>query len=275
MSKVWQIVTIILVVIILIALGVGLGFSGVKNGEYDYVKIEINPKIEMLTDRHHNIVSIFPLNKEAKELIINEEFVGLKVEEGVKKFVDLCTLSNYIDVESDDNAIKLTVACGLTQSLEVKVYTEINKYLHQNEIKAVIVEQANDLEELKQAKKYGVCLCKFALMESVCNLYPDITMDEAKKLTEKEMLNKINTAFSSLQPEVNSYTEEELTNKVKLIDFNRAKINNHKQKINNKTQSKFADDYTAYVKENLKKFETNFNLEYKKWKENRINNSVA
>lgn len=275
MSKVGEIFTIIGVIALFVVMAVAFGFSGVKNGGYNYVKLEVNPKVEFLTDKHDKVISVFPINHEAKELIIGEDFIGLSAEDAAKKFVELCTISNYIDVEREDNAVKLTVVSGLTQGLEVKVYRAINKYLHENEIKSVIVENQNDLEEFKSAKKLNVSPNKYALMESVVNLYPDITLKEASKMSEKEMIKKINVAHESLSDAVLNYSEEELNDKVKLIDFNRAKINHHKGKITKNTNGKFSDEYTKYTKEKLKSYEENFNLQYKNWQESRINNGIA
>lgn len=275
MGKFKEIIYVVCVVAVLIAVSLILGFSGTKNAEYNYVKLEINPALEFLCDGSGKVVTMFPVNAEAKELIIAEQFVGLKAEDASKKFVDLCVQAGYIDVDRQDNAIKLTIITGLTEMLDVKIYNKVSSYLLENQIKAVIVENESDLEEFKEAKKYGVSSNKFSLMESVSRLYPDIEMDSLKKLSKKELIKKIKTAHQNLFESVVTYTPEQLANKTKLIDFNRAKLNNHKELITKTSKSEFADEYKQFVKLQQKYYEQNFNKQHEMWKANKINSSIA
>lgn len=267
----------LIVLVVLIAFVVGVvffAFMGVKNVEYNYIKLEVNPKVEFITDKNNNIISVFPINKEAKELIVNENFVGMSIWDGSQKFVDLCVQANYIDVETKDNAVKLTVVSGLTEMADVKIYRAITKYFLEHEINCVIIENENDLQEFNEAKKYGVSANKFALMESVCNFDLDLSMKQAKELTEKELINKIKTAHE-LQVLQTIDCSEELNNKAKLIDFNRAKLNHHKENITTQSVKKFADEYKQFVKGNRRDYKTNFNGKYEEWKRNKINTYLA
>ena len=275
MGKFKEIIYVVCVVAVLIAVSLILGFSGTKNAEYNYVKLEINPALEFLCDGSGKVVTMFPVNAEAKELIIAEQFVGLKAEDASKKFVDLCVQAGYIDVDRQDNAVKLTIITGLTEMLDVKIYNKVSSYLLENQIKAVIVENESDLEEFKEAKEYGVSSNKFSLMESVSRLYPDIEMDSLKKLSKKELIKKIKTAHQNLFESVVTYTPEQLANKTKLIDFNRAKLNNHKELIAKTSKSEFADEYKQFVKLQQKYYEQNFNKQHEMWKANKINSSIA
>ena len=275
MGKISQILIVVFVVAIFVGSAIWFGFSGVINGEYNYVKIEVNPKVEFLTDKNDKIISVFPVNEEAKELLINENFIGQNVKDGAKKFVDLCVLSNYIDVEKENNAVKLTIVSDLMQNLDVKIYSEIKKYFINNEIKSVIVENKDDLEIFKQAKKYGVSNNKFVLMQSVCNLYPDTTLEENSKLSEKELLKKIKTGFDTLENNVLTFTDEELNNKTKLLELNKAKITHHNENITNKSISEFVKEYNEYEKEHKSNFEKSFNSQYKNWQENKSNLMVS
>lgn len=275
MVKLKEVIYVLCVVAVLITISLLLGFTGTKNAGYNYVKIEINPAIEFLTNGKGEIITMFPINPEAKELIIEEEFLGLKVEDGAKKFVDLCTQAGYIDVDRQDNAVKLTTITGITEMLDVKIYNKVSSYLLENQIKAVIVENENDLEEFKEAKKHGVSSNKYSLMESVSALYPDMEMEELEKLSKKELISKIKTAHENSLTNTTSFTAEELANKTKLIDFNRAKLNNHKELVSNKNKSEFADEYKQFVKDKQKYYEQNFNKQHKMWKDNKINSSIA
>lgn len=269
--KVKEIIVLGLVLLTIIFLAVFMGFRGVKNNKYNYVKLEINPKIEFVTDNKLNVVSVFPLNEEAKQLMSNENFVGLNAEDAAKKFVDLCVKTNYIDVEGEDNAVKLTVVTGLTEKLDVKLFRSVTNYFLENEIKAVVLENETDLKQFKAAKELGVCSNKYSLMESVCNLYPDLTLNDTKSLTEKEMILKIKTAHQNLISKTTNYTDYDVQEKERLINENCLKLNNHHKKITKQSRRLFADDYKKFVKENLKQYKTDFDGRKNEWKNNKTN----
>lgn len=275
MKKVGEILIVASIVAVFAIVAVVVSLSGVKNGGQNYVKLEVNPKIEFVTNSKDKVITAFPLNAEAKELMINETFVGLNIADATKKYLELCKALNYLDVERTDNAVKLTVVSGLTQALEVKIYREINNYLTKNEIMGVIVENASDLNTFKKAKKLGVSNGKFALVEAVARLYPDEQKQEIKELNEKQLIEKIATAHAELTMGVETFSETEINNKAKLIDVNRLKLEHHKNNITNKSQSKFKENYVAHSKKTLRKYEQNFDHMHETWVLNRTNAYLA
>lgn len=275
MKSAKEIITIVLVVAVFIGVAAAFSFTGTKNGGYNYVELEINPKIEFLTDGKENVISVYPINDDAKELIIGEQFEGLKIDEAVKKYLTIATNLNYLDVDRDDNVVKLTCVSGLTKALEVKLYREINSYLVKNEIMGVVIENTDDLQEFKQAKKLGVSNDKYSLIEAVNRLNSNEKKEDLKKLSEKKLLEKIKLLHENVKPIVQTATEAELNNKSKLINLNKAKIENHKNKITFKSTSKFKESYVKNKKLNASKYEKNFDAESLKWKEERTNLEMA
>ncbi len=275
MTKVSEIITIVLVAALLVSIAAALSFSGVKNSKYDYIKVEINPEIEFVTDEHGKIVTAYAINDEARELMINEKFIGLKAEKAVEKFIDLCVKANYLDVNRDDNAVKLTIVSGLWHDLNVNVYSATKKYFLNNEIKSLIIENPKDVEYYKLAKSENVCASKLALMESVCNLDSSFDYSKAKKLTEKQMLKKIKKSHDDISQTQEQYSQRQLDDKLKLINSNHAKIVYHKEKITDKTVSEFKQEYEKFSKYNLKDYEKNFGEHKKNWHDSRKNYAVA
>lgn len=273
-SKISEILTIVIVLGIFLTMALIFSFTGVKNLDYNYVKVEVNPKVEFVTTKHNRILTVYPINNEAKELLINEDFIGLNVKEGVTKFVDLCVQANYIDVEREDNAIKLTTVSGMAHVLEEDVYKCVKEYLLNNQIKSVVLEGSNDLEEFKSSKKLGVSVPKYALIESYVNLYGG-SKESATKLSEKQLIKQIKIAHDENLPFLQNYTQNQIAEKTKLIDFNRAKLNNHKSKISNKSISKFKDEYKQYVISNQSGYEQNFDDSRTNWQKAKQNSAIA
>ena len=236
MSKLKEILYIVGVVLVFVALSLVLGLNGTKNVDYRYVMLEINPQIEFLTDKHDRVVSVFALNNEAKELLAGENFVGEKVCDAATKFVDLCVKANYIDVERDDNAIKLNTVSGLMHGLDINVFKNLTKYIKDNQINCVIVENQNDLNRFKQAKEVGVGTKKYSLIKAVTRFEPNLSVEQVKGLSEKDLMDRIYMAHKNLKQ---TFTQEDFANKSKLIDFNRRKIKDRRKKacINLKCQN--------------------------------------
>lgn len=266
MKKAGTIIAISSIILIVIVAAVTISLSGVKNGGHNYVKLEVNPKVEFVTNNKDKVESIYAINEDAKTLLASEEFIGLSIEDACVKFIDLCAQSNYIDVDGKENPIKLTVVSGLTQMLDIKIYRAINEHLKNNEIYSNLIENTKTLDTLKEAKKLGVCVHKFELMESVSRL-EGTELNELKKLNEKQLIAKILKAHNENKAEP---TEEEITNKTKLIDFNREKYNAHKNKITNETKREFSENLKKFRKETDGDLERNFDKTYENWYETHL-----
>jgi len=266
MKKSKQYFIIGMVCAIFIGVAVLTFFIGVKPHNAHYIRLEVNPKVEFITDRDNTVTSVMPLNNEAFELLIQEEFVGLSIDKASEKFIDLCTKANYINPEKEDNAVRLTVVSGFMQALELKVYESINNYFMENEILGVIVENDNDRTEIKDAKDRKIASAnKLALMKSICLLNNSYTLESLTGKTESELLEILKELheLSGYSPEV--YTNEQLANKSKLIDANRTRYEEHKKKLTNESNREFQKKYDEYKRQTVQKYEPDFDTKYDDW----------
>ena len=263
MEKKRTIITVVAVLTIFLGIATYFILNGMVAMDGNYVFVEINPKIEFVTNRSYVVTSYKPINKEAKELVIQENFIGLDVKDAVVKFVDLCARANYIDVDTSDNAIKLTVVDGLTQALDTHIVQSVHKYLKNNEIMCAVIENPSDLNSYKSARKYNMSnLNKYKLIDNIIdNEYSTLNHTELNKKSEDELIAIVKDNHTTIVP----YTEEELTNKVKLLDFNRDRFNNHIENINSKTQKEFNKKYDEFQKTKTIDYKTNFDIKYEEW----------
>ena len=194
-----KILIVSIIALIIASAGIVVALKGVKSSDTHYIQLEVNPRIEILTNKKNKVTSVLPLNKEAKEIMIEENFIGLSIEDATEKFMTLCTQCGYIDVNSEDNAVRTTIVSGLTQSLEVKVYSTINNFFLKNEIMGVIVENDSDLAQIKEAKKLGVSSAnKLAIIKSMIEKNPDLNINDLKKIDESKLIKKIEDEISKL-----------------------------------------------------------------------------
>ena len=61
MEKKGTIICIIAIIILVAGTSAFIIFSGLIAQDYNYVQLEVNPKIEFLCDKKFNVVSVYPL----------------------------------------------------------------------------------------------------------------------------------------------------------------------------------------------------------------------
>lgn len=257
-----EIFIIAAVILCFIVVAIVVATTGASNGGNNYVRLEINPKMEFIVTKG-KVVSYRAVNKEAKELLSQEEILGLSMEEATEKFLELSAQAGYLDVDGENNAIKMTVISGLTQEDDVKVFRAAQKFLSKHEILGVIVQNDSDMEVFKAAKKDKVSPDKYALIKSAQELYPDKKDDELKKLSCKKLIELIKEGQNADSKE---YTEEDLINKTKLIDFNRVKYEKHEEGITKESGREFGKKLKKFQEENLTAYEVEFSKKYDEWK---------
>lgn len=266
MKKSKQYFIIGIVCAIFVAVAVLNFFIGVKPHNAHYIRLEVNPKVEFITDINNIVTSYMPLNNEAYELLIGEDFIGLEIGKASEKFIDLCTQANYIGVDRKDNAVRLTVVSGFMQALELKVYESINNYFMKNEIYAVIVENDNDRTEIKDAKDKNIASAnKLALMKSICLLDDSFTLKSLTGKTETELLEILKNLHKNSGYDSSVYTAEQLANKSKLIDANRLNYEQHKNALTHKSNREFQKEYDEFKRQAVQKYEPDFDTKYDDW----------
>jgi len=104
--------------------------------------MDVNPSIEILSNRLNTVVAVNPLNEDAEQLLKNYKLEKKPLEEVVSELVDLMVLTGYIS-GGKDNLIKITVNDPKAdQKLVGKVNQVIAAYLENKQIEATIFNQA-------------------------------------------------------------------------------------------------------------------------------------
>lgn len=268
MEKKGTIICLVFVVAIVLSAVAFIIFSGITANEYNYVLLEINPKVEFLCDKKYKVVSAKPLNEDAEILLVGVEYKGMDITKATCDFIDICARSGYIDVDGKDNAVNVTIIDGITQALDVHVMQGINKYLRQNEILCSVTETYEDRQIFNEKKENKVCCSnKYKLIKTMLTYVPNGDIQTLKKLNEVNLIDMVNNIHQEY-----SYTptQEQIELKTKLIDFGREKYNKHKEKITNSTQREFAEKFDKFQKSEGKKYSLNFEKQYIDWQNQHI-----
>lgn len=108
------------------------------------IRMDVNPSIEIITNRLNRVVEIKPLNLDAEELLENFDLDDKSLEGTVNDLVDLMILTGYIS-GGKDNTVTLTVKDENTDSKLVdKVNEAIKAMLENKQIEAKIIKQTID-----------------------------------------------------------------------------------------------------------------------------------
>lgn len=265
-AKVASGITIASVILVAVVVSLIIVFSGMKNGGYNYVKLELNPQIEFVTDTKDKVISYNAQNEEARILTSNLNLIGLDIEQAVNTVLQESLKVGYLTTESNKyNVIKLTVVPGLTQALEVHTYRAINKFLVKNEVMALIVENQNDMEYIKEAIKLNISANKLALINSIVNSSNGLTKEQLKNKMEDELIDIIKE-MQSYNLKYNKPTELEINKKEELLLNNKSNYEEHIASINKKEAGKFVKELQDLSKTEQKKYELNYskNIELNK-----------
>ena len=265
MEKKATIICLIFVASIVLSAVAFIIFSGITAGEYNYVLLEINPKVEFLCDKNYKVVSVNPVNDDARVLLAGENYKGMDITKASTDFIDLCAQAGYIDVDGDDNAVNITIIDGITQALDVHVTQGVYNYLRKNEILCAVVENYEDRHMFDEKKKNSVCCAnKFKMMQTMQTYLPDYDIKSLNKLSEVELIDVINDIHIDQKY---SPTDDEISLKESLINSNKDKYDFHKSKITNDTQREFTNKFDKYQKTTAQSYMTDFNKFYRSWQD--------
>jgi len=146
--------------------------------------MDVNPSIEIVTNRLDRVVEINPLNADAEELLKDFNPKDKNLEKTVNDLVDLMILTGHIK-GGEDNFVMITVADDSMDSRLVdKVNRAIAAMLENKQIEATILNQAIARGNRDQ-KQTGVQLAAQRLEE--IDVY--LTAEQIGSMTVKELIH--------------------------------------------------------------------------------------
>jgi len=163
----------------------------------NYIGIDINPSIELATNRLKRVIEVLPLNDEADLLIADIKLKNLPYNEAIEKVIKEAGASGYLDDLAEDNVIVVSVAASnddVAKTLENDLHNNIDKYLSNNKIPALILMEQNHEERKDLAKSYDISYGKLLLIQKLISLNPDLEMDELVDQPLRNIANQIGAA---------------------------------------------------------------------------------
>jgi hypothetical protein len=191
------------------ALVIGIGLWVYYLAPSSYLALDINPSIEIKTNRLNQVTSIDPQNEDAKQLLSGYELTDRNLETVIHNIVDRIILAGYI-APNKDNTILIT-ADDSQHSTEISdtVNNIIINYLNLKQIAAQIIPQNISLtsQSIEEAHENFVSVGKMAIINELISNDSTLTIEQLSILRISDLItlaeNK-NISLAGLFLETNS-----------------------------------------------------------------------
>lgn len=146
--------------------------------------MDVNPSIEIQTNRLDRVVAIKPLNKDARQLLKDFKAQDKNLENTVNDLVDLMILSGHIKGGAD-NFVMISVEDDSMESKYVdKVNKAISAMLENKRIEATVLNQSITKDE-KMSNKTGAQIAA----ERLYQIDKNLNLTELGDMTVRELFN--------------------------------------------------------------------------------------
>lgn len=246
-----------------ICIGGLFGFNYYLNNQVDsIIDFDVNPSIEISTNRKEKIIKVIALNDDGKEILDDMNLKNVDLEVGINAIIGSMLKNGYIT--EVQNSILVSVKNDNTkkaEKLQREISEDINEILKGQNIKGAVLTQSynNDDEDDKLetlAKKYNISEGKARLINKVLkaevkdskgNLYDfenlaKLSINELKLLLESKDVKLENVKSNGATSE-KAYIGKE---KAKQIALNAAKL---KEKDVKNLKTEFDSDKGVFIYE--------------------------
>lgn len=187
-----------------LALVIGIAAIVVNNNkdkdQVSYVAVDINPSVEFLVDKDGKVVTVIPENEDAQILLAGEELEGLTFEAAIDKVGTLAVKCGYL--KNDNNQVTITVSGSV--ELSTSLYDVAKNAIETagKAVGAVVTEGTNYLLEREVAylksnnqgkEGYDTLTAgKLRLIKTAMLADRTLTMDDAVKMSEEDLVKRVN-----------------------------------------------------------------------------------
>lgn len=156
------------------------------------VIMDVNPSIEIISNRLNHVVAINPLNEDAKEFLKEFKLKDRELEDTVEDLADLMVSKGYIS-GGKDNLVMITVSDNkVKQEVVDNLNKAIGAYLENKQIEATIVNQAI-------SKKIDDKTGRDSVARRISELDDDINIEHLSNMGLRELVDFAKTR--NIEPE--------------------------------------------------------------------------
>ncbi|PKM81487.1 MAG: hypothetical protein CVU89_09565 [Firmicutes bacterium HGW-Firmicutes-14] len=195
------------------------------------VALDINPSIEVSTDKDLNVVELMALNEAGQKIISNVSYKGKNFSRTINKIIEQCIQYGYFN-HNEQGLITISVIPSLekNESRESDIKKSINDSLKNNRVMADVNMTTADNATLEKAHRAGLSVNKYKLYKVITDTGIPLSIEEAKNKTVKNMMEMIpggpgmsnKSVEPSRQQPITPGIPPAVTNKIKDLEANPA-----------------------------------------------------
>ena len=156
------------------------------------VALDVNPSIEIVTNRHNQVLSVRALNDDAKKIVADLDFDQADLDESVDALVSSMIDQGYLN--ADRNVVLVSVAnkdADKADDLAVAVDHSIKDSAASQDIEPTVLRQTlteTDDETAALADQYSVSTGKIKLVQEIAAADETLTVDALASKSVTELL---------------------------------------------------------------------------------------
>lgn len=217
------------------AIALVLGVSPVAYGYVtptDYVTIDINPSVELVTNRFNKVIRINPLNEDGSKLVDRIKLNNKNIDEAVNLLIKSANEEGYLTQELE-NQVLVTVCSKneeKSKEMETKLEAVVKNELKEEKAESTsVTTQSVDMESHEQAEKLGISSGKMNLIQKLEEVQPGVNYEEYSNKPVKDIMKAIN--------EVNEEKAKANSNKPENENINKTPNNEKEPQRDNNSNS--------------------------------------
>lgn len=142
------------------------GFGYYLLSPSNYIALDINPSIELTTNRLNQVTSITPVNQDAKDLLAGYRLRDRDLDDVIEDLVDRMVLEGYITSGGENDVLVTVRDDSASKKTLDKVNAKIADYVAYRQLEVQVLGQQADLDEAlrAEAEKYHISVGKMAVI---------------------------------------------------------------------------------------------------------------
>lgn len=205
--------TAVACILLLTVLSYGMFMKKGNSQKSYFVALDINPSIEIYTDKELITTQITALNEDGTKLSGSTEYKGKSLYDTLKLLVEQSIIKGYLKHEGEEY-IKITfVSFNKAKEIdENKIKESINKLLSGNDVSAELEMGFETKNIIEEAHRTGLSVNRYILYKKLVNAGVSITVEDSKNIPLEELKyyenrQKKSTPTQSATPKGNDKNE--------------------------------------------------------------------
>ena len=181
------------------------------------IYMDINPSIEIVTNRKSQVIDIKAGNDEGEDLIEDLSYKGKDYLEVTGELLDELILSGYL---GEARELLLLSVYNEDMEKETSQLSELDTYIHdylrERGIDPVVlgqkIEKTSTIEDY--AREYGVSLSKMTFIRNLMILHPDLQVEELTQMSIRDLIKLSRNLGIDLEDIIESQDWEKIDEEV-------------------------------------------------------------